>query len=544
MQFKAKRRLGLGFLIPAMLFLFEPILAFTDILPNCIGYLLLCAAISQVADLNDRVADALERFKKMIWVGAGCFLAQLYVNRVLPGGSETMNAYERPVWLLICSFVLFLLHCYFLIPAYRDLFLGMNAVAERFGGEAVLKNDRRGRNHGERMARAAGVFVFWNAFLALLPEASVLTTFEFAVEKLPFDWYDYIGLFRTVAGGASAIVSLVFLVRFLRYAGRLLKDKHLMTNLEARYTHEVLPNTYVLGMRRYRFAFVFLMVGSAFTVRIRMDERDLLPTVFCALLFAVGVLWLGERLQGRRSALIACGAVAVASLLQMWRTSAYLELYLDAQASMYSSEAFRYYLGVRILTVLEILCTLALFCLVLRLLYALVRARLHVMYGGSDTRALNEHATARLHKRLYGRILLTAGFFVLSAAANVTEVILGVLYPWLWWITLCASVAAVIAFVALLFAILDELDDRLSTVWLYKQEKTAHTASVTPNIKKECSNHAEQQPVQSEQQPEQQPEQKPAEQSAEQPAEQSAEQPAEQSAEQPAEQSAEQPAEQ
>ncbi|MBQ9784029.1 MAG: hypothetical protein IJW29_00860 [Clostridia bacterium] len=492
MQFKAKRKLGLFLLVPAVLFLFEPILAFTDALPNCIGYLLLCAAISQVADLNDRIADALERFKKMIWVGVGSLLVQMYINRVLPSGSESMNAYERPMLLLIASFVLLLLHCYFLIPAYRDLFLGMNAVAERFGGSNVLKADRRGTNHGEKMARAAKRFAFWNALLALLPELSVLTTFEFAVEKLPFDWYVFIGLFRTIVGMISAVVSLVFLIRFLRYANRLLKDKPLMENLEARYTEAVLPNTYVLGMRRYRFAFALMMVGAAFTVRIRMDERDLLPTVIGACLLAVGILWMGEHFRGRRAALAACLTLAVISLLQRWRTSAYLDLYLDAQASMYTSEAFRAYLGVRMLTTLEILCTLFAFGMIFRLLYELVRARLHVMYGGADAREVSQHATERLHKRMRLRMCLTAGVLVLSAAASLVEVILGVLYPWLWWITLAVSLAAVIAFMSLLFTLLDELDDRLSTEWLYKQEKNAHTDSVTPKTKKECSNHAEQ----------------------------------------------------
>ncbi len=492
MQFKAKKKLGLGLLLPAMLFLAEPIVAFTDLLPNCIGYLLLCAAILQVADLSDRINDAYERFKKMLWVSVGCFLAQLYINRVLVGGSEAMNAYERPVFLLICSFGLFLAHCYFLIPAYRDLFLGLNAVAERFGGSAVLLTNRRGRTHGERMAHAAGRFAFWNALLALLPEVSVLTTFEFAVEKLPFDWYEFIGLFRTLAGMASGVVSLLFFICILRYTHRLLGDKPLMEGLEGRYTKEVLPNTYVLGMRRYRFAFLFLMVGAAFTVRIRMDERDLLPTVIGAVLIGVGILWMGERLQGIKPLIGALCALAIISLLQRWRTAAYLELYLDAQASLYSSEAFRAYLGVRILTALEILCTLGVFFLLLRFLYALVRERLHVMYGGADAREISANATARLHKRMRIKLYVCAGVFGLSAAASLAEVILGVLYPWLWWITLAVSLSAVIVFLSLLFALLDELDDRLSTERLYKQEKTAHTDSVTPKTKKECSNHAEQ----------------------------------------------------
>ncbi|MBQ9773103.1 MAG: hypothetical protein IJW30_00390 [Clostridia bacterium] len=491
MQFKAKKRLGMGLCIPAVLFLFEPMLAFTDVLPNCIGYLLLCAAISQAADLNDRLSEALDRFKKMMWISVGAMLAQFYVNEILPTGSEAMNAYERPVLLLLCSFVLFILHCWILIPAYRDLFLGMNTLAERYGSEALLRENRRGENRSERMARAASRFAFWNALLAMLPELSVLTTFEFEKERLPFDWYRFIGLFRTVAGFASAIVSLIFLIRFLRYVNALLKDQAFMDALTASYGEEVLPNTFVLGMRRYRFAFAFLMIGAVFTVRLRIDGRLLLPAAFCGLFFAVGVWWISKRFLEHQWLMLSCGALALVSMLARWRGDAYLELYQDPEFSLYSLSAFRAYLGVRILSVLEILLTVLVVCLLLRALYSMVCVRVYVTYG-DGTQALSERASARLHKKMKLRMIVTAAFFSLSAAANIVEVILGARYPWLWWITMLLSLASVIAWVSLLFAILDELEDRLSTDWLYKQQHSAHTVPVTPNIKKECSQNAEQ----------------------------------------------------
>lgn len=500
MQFKAKKKLGLGLCIPAVLFLFDPIIAFTDVLPNCIGYLLLCAAISQAADLNDRVSAALERFKKMLWISIGALAVQFYINRVLPSGSENINIYEAPVLRLLFSFVLLILHCYFLVPAYRDLFLGIGILADRCGGGCVLQSDKHGKNRCERMASAATGFAIWNALLALLPELSVLTTFEFAVERISFDWYAFIGLFRTVAGLMSAVVSAVFLIRFMRYVNMLLRDTPLMDKLKERYEQEVVPNTFALGMRRYRFAFVFFMIGSVFTARIRMDEKELLPCAFCAVFFLIGIWWLDERLRERRAAWISCVTLATASFLQMWRTSAYLARYSDAQASLYSSEAFRFYLTVRICMILEIVLTVFAVCMLLRVLMSLVRERVRVIYGGEGSNAVADRASARLHRKLQFRSYGTAAAFILSSAASIVEVIMGVLYPWLWWITLLFSVVAIVVFFALLFAILDELEDCLSTEWLYKREISAHTASVTPNIKKECSNHAEQQSEQSEQQ--------------------------------------------
>ena len=187
MEQTKKGKLGLGWLIPGAVMLANPVVAFYDILPDCIGYLLVCVSLFRLADLNSSIADALRRFRTLIWISMGGLLMQYFIYNVLskqPG----LKPQEIPTLVLLCAFVMAVPQLYFAVPAWRDLFSGFWQLAERHEGEAVFHYGKRNSNICERMRRASGVFVVLFSALSVLPEFSVLTTFEYEYEKLPFDW--------------------------------------------------------------------------------------------------------------------------------------------------------------------------------------------------------------------------------------------------------------------------------------------------------------------------------------------------------------------
>ena len=207
-----KQRLGMGWLIPGAVMLANPVVAFYDILPDCIGYLLVCVALFRLADLNSYIADALKRFRTLIWISMGGLLMQYFIYNVLakqPG----LKPQEIPTMVLLCSFVIAVPQIYFAVPAWRDLFRGFWQLAERHGGQAVFHYGKRNTNLCERMRRASGVLVVLLALLPILPEFSVLTTFEYEFEKLPFDWYQFIWLFRVTAIMVLTVLFLVWITR-------------------------------------------------------------------------------------------------------------------------------------------------------------------------------------------------------------------------------------------------------------------------------------------------------------------------------------------
>ena len=132
-----KTKLGLGWLIPGVIMLSNPVIAFYDILPDCIGYLLLCVALLRLADLNASISDALKRFRTLIWINIGGLLMQYYIYNVL-AKEPKLNPQEIPTMVLLCAFIMAVPQIYFAVPAYRDLFKGFWELAERHDGKAVF----------------------------------------------------------------------------------------------------------------------------------------------------------------------------------------------------------------------------------------------------------------------------------------------------------------------------------------------------------------------------------------------------------------------
>ena len=469
MRIRAKSGLGLWLCIPAMLFFADPNIAFRDFLPDFVGYLLLYTGLSRVAQLNDDIAEALNGFKKMIWISVGAMLVEYYLKNILPAEEKVLNTYESPTLLLLFSFVMLVLKCYFLLPAYRDLFKGLGALADRHGGERIHA-ERRGKTRTERISRSTKRFVVITSVLSFLPELAVLGRFEYEVENTLVDWFRFVELFRTVAFLISAVIAMIWLIRALRYWIAILRERDMIDILETRYAEETLPNAPMIAWRRCRFAFWFLMLGSVFSIGLRMDESAVLPSVFCALFCIIGVFSTGYMPQGKhRIRILAAGIPsALVSIAANLFNDEYFRLYQSAEASYYSGNAYRYFLTVRILQIVEVVLTLAFLLVLLRWLYAFVKERTYEEFHAED-QAVSKRATERLHRKFRLRIWISVALFAVSSLGQAAERLLCLAYPWLWWISVPLSLAAVISFVALLFAIIDQTEQlALSETHMHK----------------------------------------------------------------------------
>jgi hypothetical protein len=461
MQSNTKRHFGLRLALPAMLILAHPVIGFYDILPDAVGYLLLCVSLMRLSDLNERLSDALGQFKRMIWISLGIFILQYYVHHVLSGVGK-LNPYEVPTMVLLGAFASSVLQICFALPAYRNFFLGMEALVIRHGGEEL-------QGKSERMARRTGVFVVLSAILSALPELSVLTTFEFQEEKLPFDWYPFIGLFRAMVLMILIVLFLVWIVRYVRWWRALVRDALLMGTLEARYAAEVLPCTDMLTMRRFRFAVVFLALGSSCVLNLRIEQQNLFPSVFGAVLIAVGVLIFGEDMPQKKPLLAACAFLGAVSAGQLIFNALYTRYY-SYEESGWDTEAYTLFLQLRLLEMLEALLVGILLCVFLRALLSFVRERVYERYGGEGSDAVSQRATERLQKRFRIRIYASAALFILAACCSMAELFFQMEYPWLWWIATAVGAVAIGCFVSLLYAVLDHLSWQASDVPMHKRD--------------------------------------------------------------------------
>lgn len=460
---KAKRYIHIGWLIPAVIILANPVLAFYDILPDCIGYLLLCVSLFRLADLNSSIADALKRFRTLIWISIGGYLMQYYIYNVL-SKEPKLNPQEIPTMVLLCAFVMAVPQIYFALPAWRDLFTGFWELAERHGGEAVFHYGKRNSNLCERMRKASGVFIIATSVLSVLPEFSVLTTFEYEVEKLPFDWYQFVWLFRVSAAMVLTVLFLVWVIRFIRFVLLFSRDTAMMESIEERYVRDILPQSDMLSMRRLRFGIVFLTIGAALTLNVCIEQQILLPSILCAIFTVIGVLIFGSDLSGRRPFFLCGGALAAVSIAELWLNSYYSRDY-SYEASGWDLGAHRLFVGLQALQVVGVLLALAMFWLLLDLFARFVNERVWEHYRGENTEALSARATERTRNSFGKRITLCRALFCVSAITLSLESILQLDYPWIWWISILTVAAATIAFASFLYALLDHL------LWQFKDSR-------------------------------------------------------------------------
>ena len=144
MKIRIRKDMGLGLLALSGLFLCNPMVGFVDVLPDCIGFLLIFNGLRFLADMDEHLDVAKKRFLILFWAGVIQFFLQIMVYNFMQGNSgEDVDPLQLPNTLLVLTFVWLVLYLLVLIPAFRQLFSGLDRLAERFGYTPPAKKRRR-----------------------------------------------------------------------------------------------------------------------------------------------------------------------------------------------------------------------------------------------------------------------------------------------------------------------------------------------------------------------------------------------------------------
>ncbi len=491
MKKTANIKLWISLTLPAFLLTAIPNIAFGNtlpgIVPNAVGYLLLLCGPGRLRELSDQLADAVKRLSKMLLINLAFEVVHRYLQAFTAEQAEQANQYESPMLLLLASFVMLIFGWCFLLPAYTDLFAGMQALSERHGDSRHLKT-LWGRTHGEWLVILSRIYVIATSLLACLPEASVLTGFEYDVENLSFNWYGFIGLFRTTALLLTLPITLLWLGTVFAFFIKLLCDSTWCKSVAALYEREILNNAPLLQMRRMRRSYLCFAIGGVFTLALQMDGKDLLPGFLCVICCIIGFLLAESELRTRAlrcPALWITGSVSLFSGIAVHLLEArFLEEYFDIQAAFRSSGAYVRFMILGGLFIAEAIALLLFIGTVLLLLWGMVKRRFSVTYSGTDTAEISHHATQKLHHMLWKKILTAGILFALSAIGQATVAFVRLYFVSAWCISLVLSAAALLSFCLLLTALSEAENDRLSQTVLHSSHISAHTVPATSNDKR------------------------------------------------------------
>ncbi len=390
---KAARPLSFTLIFAGLLFFFNPYFAVVDFLPDFIGCILILLGLDRFAAINRTMEEARAAVFKLLIFDLFKTVAIVMLMVITP-------AVERPVTLLILSFVGAILTLYFSYGAMRALFDGFYNLAATKGCDALWLNcqhkniflvffdkcraaiaRRKGRDftptrvtersRTELALRATLIFFAIREVVCALPEFSALSTAALFNEDL-IPIYDYIGVMRFLAFVAVLIAAVTWLVKLIRYFRLVQKQTAFRIELgelygEYRRTH---PGSAVI--RRYGIVFLLFAIGAFLLCDFYVDFKNIIPDYLGAVFLLLGVLLTDLE---RDKKLIGAGAaltLGVVSALSAHFTYGFTGYYSGAEISK-TVEAASAYQTMWLFSLAEFLVFLAVLVGLLFLLRDVIR---------------------------------------------------------------------------------------------------------------------------------------------------------------------------
>lgn len=339
---KLQKNIGFSLIIFAFFFLFDPSYALIDPLPDFIGYAILCLALINLADINDRISDAFKGFRKAAVLNLFRFVS-LFVTNNLFGESE------NTVGQLIFVFVFAFFEMFVAIPAYKSLFEGLLSLATFHNGEAVYKKRREnGRNRTEKLYTLTSTFIVVKNTVCALPEFTSLQTNSS---------YEFVHLLRLFAIVAVLPLSVVWLICIVRYFVSVRKDTGFVESLSQKYIEKADANPEFFLSRVVCTGFYAILVSCVLTFDIYSENVNYLPDLFFFGVLILAVIFLKKYSAKWVPITVVSTLGCVASVFLYMVESAFFERHFIS-AIKRDLEAYEHYYFMLLLYVLQavVLC--------------------------------------------------------------------------------------------------------------------------------------------------------------------------------------------
>lgn len=321
-----------GLFSVGLIFLFNPNVNLIDILPDCIGYLCICAAISRVADLGGELEDAHIQFRRLLWITLSKIPALLLALSI------TARSVGEETILLAMTFGYAVAEAVFGTLAFSKLFEGLAYLGTRYdGGEFLYELPpqkalwRRKKGQKPKKAKNVGTlttftaaFIIFKSVMTVLPELSLLSNYDTLGYITPDSAVLY--RYRPLLIGISCLLVLIFgmvwLCRLLRYVLHLRSHPDFWASMSQVYAETVLPKVGLFVSRRAQAFAVLASLGVFLSVDMYLDEINYLPDFLSALFFLVAALVIAKYARTGAKALF-------------WSSVLYLGLSSATYASMF-----------------------------------------------------------------------------------------------------------------------------------------------------------------------------------------------------------------
>ena len=285
---KLNKNIGFSLLPFAFIFLFDPGFSMIDLLPDFIGYAIMCLALSNLSDISPRIQEAFLGFRKGILISILRILAIHFLN------SYFIES-EIAIGTLLFVFVFSFFELFVMIPAYRCLFEGLLSLGIMHEGCAVYykkirkikRLDGQGNEYAEVSESKRNItenayfftlaFLFIKAIAVTLPEFTSLTNNSS---------YEFVTLLRIFGVIIALPIGIIWLVKMLSYFSKVRKDTAFITDLSNSFVKKAKERPNLYTVKSISCGMFILLLSAVLSASIYSDYVDLIPNFA----FYIGVI--------------------------------------------------------------------------------------------------------------------------------------------------------------------------------------------------------------------------------------------------------------
>ncbi len=274
-----KKALHIGAMTAAAFFLFNPNINLLDLLPDCIGFLLLWYGLGEAGERTPHLTAARQGFLRLALI-ALTKIPAYFVMAALVGDDQTQRT-----TVTLFAFTYMAVELIFTLPVLREFFEGIDYLRARHGALS-------GASHiTESCKQAAYVWLTAKPILAFLPELCYLSDYEyFGYINGSVDILLFRPMFVAIAVLVGLGIGIYYLVATVRFFGALRRDAVTAELLSAYQTKRVNATAGRTRIRRIRLALGLTVAGAGCLIDLYFDKVNYLPNAAGIVFFILAAL--------------------------------------------------------------------------------------------------------------------------------------------------------------------------------------------------------------------------------------------------------------
>ena len=444
MKRTARKYMGIGFICASLFFIFNPNFIIIDILPDFIGYILLCIGLSQLSVMNDVLEEAYIGFRRMIFVDIAKISSIFVLFGLLQGNSQ-----EQPMSMLLFAFVFGIIELLILIPAVIKLFDGIIYLASRLPTHSVVFETKKAgrKTRIEKFKIFTVIFLITKIVLSVLPEVSALSLSGTSSINQSVTLYEFINLFRTISISSEVILGIVWLTLALLLILKIRKDKLFIESVKEKFNTEITPKESFFIQKDLKSVVILFSIAIVFFLDLYFDTINIVPDAICAILLIIAALKLKGYSEYKIPCIISASFFTFSSIV-----AEYFSIKFNYDFSpgkiMKDAGAMSAYIKMVLSSALEALLFLVTLYFIILIFKGIINKYTGFSIGGDDH--INTPHIAELQKALTIKLYIAGALAIVAA---VTEVLYNYLIMYStfndsYWLTNLASFIGILDFLA------------------------------------------------------------------------------------------------